>query len=1351
MTDRIGVTKASPSTSFWLEADLISQNQAGNFSTVRLYMRAANGPSGSTGSGFFNAGSQSISIDGIWGGHTRSQNPFLPSGYAQNQQRWRDGPFDINIGHDADGNLGAITLRMNLNYGSINETHTASLGGFPRIPKVPGATFNIDVDQETNTSLRYRFGGTTDGGSPIREYQAQASTSTSFSSPITLGSTGTTTFTGLQQGTTYYFRSRARNDIGWGPYSTTNAAGTGTTEGIPSAPRSLTATPSTTALGRIDLSWTAPLNTYGGITNYYIYRGGTQIASVNGSTTTYASTGNTQHASVSYTVRARNAYAQTIGAYSADSNTATATSPGVPSAPLNLSAIVSTTIPGRIDLDWDPPTTVGTGITRYRVYQSPDIELAAPTVSNYTVTGLDPGATYTFFVRAFNAIGDTTNTPSANSNNVTAQALGEPNAPTAPAATASAAVPGRLVLTWTPPGGTSSGYNVYQLISGAYVLVGQPVNPTFTIDGLTPGVSQSFTVSARNSYTDSIGTSGPVSVVFSGSPGSTATQTVPNITVSNTTNTVLSGTYPISALTANTLSYSRIGLNIANTVVPSGSGTLTNNTNTALSGTYTITTPGTSSIQYSKTTPNVAVGTSVGSGQINNNTNPIFNGSRIVTAADPGNKKVSYALTSANVTARAVGGQITNVTNASFNGEGFVVSSVTENTIQYPRTSANVAETDATGTAFNKTNELIYNGTYEVTEVPSYNTLVYSRLENPLDGQTATNLARNPSFRAVNTGSTFIRTNLYPRPSGIVERSAYVSVADSAAVQASPRPRILDGVSYASARLIDTGPADSSRLGVRIGGFTLTTPSTVSLDVYVPSGMGFTTSGSWIARDDPNNDSTAADLLSPLFVDFEHDKWSRVELYMAPKAGRTVTSVYFTPTGDPSNGSYFDVNCVMALEGDQRGAEFFDGSSDPSTGWAYAWAGTVNNSTSTASAVFTTTETNTATNPNAVAATGFLSNNGAIWTATRNVTVPALHPQRITTAASSNRSGTASSFSMSMYDIDSLGLGGSTRRVGAWFYSTAAGYRAQIRGNATSAVYTTLPQNTWTFVASAEDIPSGQYASAYVDKIDSSTADSADIAYITGVTAFTGSFTPTESIWGGRLPDGDFLFAWAGTANASNSLRRVATVSQHVASNSVIAHSTAWSSSGNTSVRIIPLNTGTNSYMNVENLNLISTGTLVPGKTYTVSAVARLTAPLTGALEVNARSIQYAETVGGRTFRSTAPNAAGEYRLTLTFDVVPGETNGSIRLYNGASRGNGVVWWDDLVIVEGEVAPEFFDGDTEDTDLIVYSWAGTKYQSSSTRSSVTLSSRTLLDPYGDSYRANSRGKLDILYRSGWAG
>lgn len=211
-----GIVKASPSTQFWQEADWVRQDWGANFSVLGVWLRAANGPSGSGSSQYGGYGEQVT----WWGGGELGRHagtPFLPSGYAQNQTRWYD-YWEHVFYHDANGFLGGIDFGMRLTYGSINEQHFGSIGAPPRIPKPPGAPTPVGLDEITATSMRYRFTGTTDGGATIREWQLGYGTDPN-GPQFFVGSTGTSTVGGLTPATEWFFWSRGRNDMGWGPWS----------------------------------------------------------------------------------------------------------------------------------------------------------------------------------------------------------------------------------------------------------------------------------------------------------------------------------------------------------------------------------------------------------------------------------------------------------------------------------------------------------------------------------------------------------------------------------------------------------------------------------------------------------------------------------------------------------------------------------------------------------------------------------------------------------------------------------------------------------------------------------------------------------------------------------------------------------------------------------------------------------------------------------------------------------------------------------------------------------------------------------------------------------------------------
>lgn len=114
---------------------------------------------------------------------------------------------------------------------NMGDTGTSGLAGPTSVSRVvsrataPGPTSPIAIDTLTMTSMRYRFSAGSNGGASIDSYQVGYGTNSSNPSTL-VGSTGTTTISGLAPGTAYYVWSRAHNSVGWGPWSSRLSATT---------------------------------------------------------------------------------------------------------------------------------------------------------------------------------------------------------------------------------------------------------------------------------------------------------------------------------------------------------------------------------------------------------------------------------------------------------------------------------------------------------------------------------------------------------------------------------------------------------------------------------------------------------------------------------------------------------------------------------------------------------------------------------------------------------------------------------------------------------------------------------------------------------------------------------------------------------------------------------------------------------------------------------------------------------------------------------------------------------------------------------------------------------------------
>ena len=361
------------------------------------------------------------------------------------------------------------------------------------------------------------------------------------------------------------------------------------------------------------------------------------------------------------------------------------------------------------------------------------------------------------------------------------------------------------------------------------------------------------------------------------------------------------------------------------------------------------------------------------------------------------------------------------------------------------------------------------------------------------------------------------------------------------------------------------------------------------------------------------------------------------------------------------------------------------------TGTATAVNGALLSAETNPYAILATARTNLITNPNFEAETTGWAASGA------TMAVSTVQKYIGTQSLLVTPSGTGTD---GVYINISAGrITGRVYTASAWIYTTVTRNVRLLITNGSVPSPVSIPANTWTRISTTFTAVS----STNFLWLEGS-ASGTQPFYVDAV-MFEESATLRDYFDGTFGSTTDLTTAWTGAANASTSVMVGVPPATQTGSAAGAIQSTEWAGQGTKSLRIVP--TGTNaSYSS-------STWTgLTVGQLYTVLGTVRLTAALTGTLNANALKITTdSPTV---TLTSTASNVAGTYVVRGTFTATA--TSHTINLWNGASAGNGEVWWDQFLLIAGTYTSTFFDGATVPADdLSRYAWTGTVNASTSTK------------------------------------
>ncbi|HXO84923.1 MAG TPA: fibronectin type III domain-containing protein, partial [Gemmatimonadales bacterium] len=348
--------------------------------------------------------------------------------------------------------------------------------GMVSAPRAPTALVGTPNANGVRVDLRWTDNSNDEQGFRIERAPDVAGVPGTYVQVNSVGANNVTfSNSGLTNGTTYWFRVRAYNQVGTSLYSNEVAVTTLTTS---TAPSGLVATAVSGV--RIDLTW---IDNSTDETSFRVERApdvagapGTfnQIASLGPNITTYGSTNLQNGTRYWYRVRAGNA-----AGFSAYSASVSATTFPVPITPSGLVATAVSHV--RIDLTW---TDNATDETAYRIERAPDVagapgtfnqiaSIAANSTTYSNTTGLVGGTRYWYRIRAQNAIG---NSPFSNIADATTLPTPAPNAPSALIATVVSGV--RIDLDWTDNATDEQGFRVERApdvggVPGDYVQIAQ--------------------------------------------------------------------------------------------------------------------------------------------------------------------------------------------------------------------------------------------------------------------------------------------------------------------------------------------------------------------------------------------------------------------------------------------------------------------------------------------------------------------------------------------------------------------------------------------------------------------------------------------------------------------------------------------------------------------------------------------------------------------------------------------------------------------------------------------------------------------------------------------------------------
>ena len=591
-----------------------------------------------------------------------------------------------------------------------------------------------------------------------------------------------------------------------------------------------------------------------------------------------------------------------------------------------------------------------------------------------------------------------------------------------------------------------------------------------------------------------------------------------------------------------------------------------------------------------------------------------------------------------------------------------------------------------------------------------------------------TNRITNPSFEAQSTTTV---TNLVTNPSFETNTTGWTGSGGTT------QSRITTDSVFGSACISFVAPLVNNALFNN--GDPVTASTTYTLSAYVKGESGKTYN---ISLEERTASAAVGATASSTIT--ANGQWQRVSVTRA--FGATGVVARFVLRNLFAGSQTILVDGVMLTAGTTT-EPYFDGNSTAND-TTFAWTGTANNSTSTrACNALVPARTNLMPNPN-------FELNSTQWASGR--TTLSLDDSTFLYGSRALRGTTNTAWAVNSVFIDHSTRvsvsAGVTYTFSAYVFcplTNAADTNFQLRAfpfttslqPSTGGTTVTVTRGQWTRISVTVTMPAGT-VSVLTRVLSASSMPIGDVYIIDGVMVEEGD-TLGEYFDGNDLPSGDYVYDWSGVIGLSASRQEVRQiVGSSSSQNSAAGMSRAWDSTGSRSLVVAPTGQSNDSHIR------FSISGLTNGATYTAMVKARLIAPLTGTLNARSRQISaWNSTFTTNAGSISAPNTAGVHDLRFTFTA--NDTTMIIALHNGANVNNGLVWFDDFLLVEGDYQFEYFDGNSYNSNpIITYAWLGAENDSQSTRSkeaeSKGIQYEGVIDDWDLSYSPQGNSVASII-------